>query len=148
MFQILRSSSIFVMIFLIIIWLLTTITLSQFNLQPYTWEFKNFLIGQNLNQGYRIYKDIRENIGPLSANFYQLIDFLNIPITWNAYLATGIIILQAIVFQRTISRYSLLPNLGNLPFFIYSLFFHFSPPLLGHTIDMSNNNNNIVLFLF
>ena len=130
MFQILRSSSIFVMIFLVIIWLLTTITLSQFNLQPYTWEFKNFLIGQNLNQGYRIYKDIRENIGPLSANFNQLIDFLNIPITWNAYIATGIIILQAFIFQRTISRYLLLPNLGNLPFFIYSLFFHFSMEFL------------------
>ena len=135
MFQILRSSSIIVMIFLIIIWLLTTITLSQFNLQPYTWEFKNFLIGQNLNQGYRIYKDVRENIGPLSANFNQLIDFLNIPITWNAYLATGIIILQAIVFQRTISRYSLLPNLGNLPFFIYSLFFHFSILLFQNFYD-------------
>jgi hypothetical protein len=87
------------------------------------------LIGQNLNHGYRIYKDIRENIGPLSANFYQLIDFLNIPITWNAYLATGIIVLQAIIFQRTISRYLLLPSLGNLPFFIYSLFFHFSMEL-------------------
>lgn len=130
MFQILRSSSIFVLIFLIIIWLLTTIILSQFNLLPYTWEFKNFLIGQNLNHGYRIYKDIRENIGPLSANFYQLIDFLNIPITWNAYLATGIIVLQAIIFQQTISRYLLLPNLGNLPFFIYSLFFHFSMEFL------------------
>ena len=105
------------MILLIIIWLITTVIISQFNLQPYTWEFKNFLIGQNLNHGYRIYKDIRENIGPLSANFYQLIDFLNIPITWNAYLATGIIVLQAIIFQRTISRYLLLPSLGNLPFF-------------------------------
>jgi len=114
------------MIFLIILWLITTIILSQFNLQPYTWEFKNFLIGQNLNHGYRIYRDIRENIGPLSANFYQLIDFLNIPITWNAYLATGIIVLQAIIFQQTISRYLLLPNLGNLPFFMYGLFFHFS----------------------
>jgi hypothetical protein len=130
MFQILRSSSIFVLIFLVILWLLTTIILSQFNLQPYTWEFKNFLIGQNLNQGYRIYKDVRENIGPLSANFYQLIDFLKIPITWNAYLATGIIILQAIIFQRTISRYLSLPDLGNLPFFIYSLFFHFSMEFL------------------
>lgn len=118
------------MIFLVIIWLLTTIIISQFNLQPYTWEFKNYLIGQNLNHGYRIYKDIRENIGPLSANFYQLIDFLNIPITWNAYLATGIIMLQAIIFQQTISRYLLLPNLGNLPFFIYSLFFHFSMEFL------------------
>lgn len=118
------------MIFLVIIWLLTTIIISQFNLQPYTWEFKNYLIGQNLNHGYQIYKDIRENIGPLSANFYQLIDILNIPITWNAYLATGIIMLQAIIFQQTISRYLLLPNLGNLPFFIYSLFFHFSMEFL------------------
>ncbi len=130
MFQFVRSSSIFIMIFLIILWLLTTIILSQLNLQPYTWEFKNFLIGQNLNQGYRIYKDIRENIGPLSANFYQLIDFLNIPISWNAYLATGIIVLQAYIFQQTISRYQLLPNLGNLPFFVYSLFFHFSMEFL------------------
>lgn len=126
MFQILRSNSIFVLIFLVIISLLTTIIISQFNLLPYTWEFKNFLIGQNLNHGYRIYKDVRENIGPLSANYYQLVDFLKIPITWNAYLATGIIVVQAIIFQQTISRYLLLPNLGNLPFFIYSLFFHFS----------------------
>jgi len=118
------------MIFLIILWLLTTIILSQLNLQPYTWEFKNFLIGQNLNQGYRIYKDIRENIGPLSANFYQLIDFLNIPITWNAFLATGIIMLQAYIFQQTISRYLLIPNIGNMPFFVYSLFFHFSMEFL------------------
>ena len=99
-------------------------------MQPYTWEFKNFLIGQNLNHGYRIYKDIRENIGPLSANFYQVIDFLNIPITWNAFMATGIIILQAYIFQQTISRYLLLPNLGNLPFFVYGLFFHFSMEFL------------------
>jgi hypothetical protein len=126
MFQILRSSSIFVLIFLIIISLLTTIIISQFNLLPYTWEFKNFLIGQNLNHGYRIYKDVRENIGPLSANYYQMVDFLKIPITWNAYLATGIIVIQAIIFQQTITRYLLLPNLGNLPFFIYCLFFHFS----------------------
>jgi hypothetical protein len=118
------------MILLIIIWLLTTITLNQFNLLPYTWEFKNYLIGQNLNHGYRIYKDIRENIGPLSANFYQLIDFLKIPITWNAYLATGIIVLQAIIFQQTITRFLLLPYLGNLPFFIYSVFFHFSMEFL------------------
>jgi hypothetical protein len=118
------------MIFLIIIWLLATIILNQFHLQPYTWEFKNYLIGQNLNHGYRIYKDIRENIGPLSANFYQLIDLLHIPTSWNAFIATGIIVLQAIVFQQTISRYLLLPDLGNLPFFLYSLFFHFSMEFL------------------
>lgn len=126
MFQILRSKSIFILFFLIIIWTVATIIFSQQNLSPYTWEFKNFLIGQKLNQGYQIYKDIRENISPLTANFYQLINYLKIPITWNAYLATGIIFLQGIIFQQTISRYLLLPGLGNTPFFIYNLFFHFS----------------------
>jgi hypothetical protein len=130
MFQILRSSSILVLIFLIIIWTITTFFFGQLHLQPYTWEFKNYLIGQNLNQGYQIYKDIRENTGPLTANFYQLIDFLHIPITWNAYLATGIILIQALIFQQTIAQNLLLPNLGNLPFFIYSLFFHFSMEFL------------------
>jgi hypothetical protein len=44
----------------------------------------------------------------------------------NAYWASGLIVFQGFIFQRTIQRYELMPPMGYLPFFIYAVFFHFS----------------------
>jgi len=126
MFQFLRSNASITLFLLVGMWTIATFAFVQADISPLGWELKNYLLGQKLNEGFRMYQDIRDNSGPLSAGFFQLIEFLNFPISWNAYWATGIILFQAIVFQRTINRYELMGPLGNMPFFIYTLFLHIS----------------------
>ena len=126
MFQFLRSNASITLFLLIGIWAIATFAFVQAGISPLVWELKNYLLGQKLNEGFRMYQDIRDNSGPLSAGFFQLLEFLDFPITWNPYWSTSIIIFQAIVFQRTINRYELMGPLGNMPFFIYTLFLHIS----------------------
>jgi hypothetical protein len=126
MFQFLRSNASIPLIFMLVIWGISTFLFIQADIEPFYWELKNQLIGQKLNEGFRMYQDVRDNAGPFAAGFFQLLDFLSFPVSMNAYWASGLIIFQAFIFQQTIQRYELMPPLGNLPFFIYSLFFHFS----------------------
>jgi hypothetical protein len=106
----------------------------------FPWEIKNYLIGQKLNQGFRLYKDIRDNTGPFATGFYQFLDFLSIPITSNPYIAFGVITLQAYVFHQTIRQFELMPKMGGMAFGIYLLLFHLTiefrvpdPALIGLT---------------
>jgi len=126
MFQFLKSNASITLFLLVGIWAIATFAFVQAGISPLVWELKYYLLGQKLNEGFRMYQDIRDNSGPLTAGFFQLIQFLDIPISWNAYWSTSIILFQAIVFQRTINRYELMPPLGNMPFFIYTLFLHIS----------------------
>ncbi len=126
MFQFLRSNASIPLIIMLVIWGLSTFLFVQADIDPFYWELKNQLIGQKLNEGFRMYQDIRDNTGPFAAGFFQLLDFLRIPISMNAYWASALIIFQSFVFQRTIQRYELMPPMGYLPFFIYAVFFHFS----------------------
>ena len=126
MFQFLKSNASISLLFILIIWVISTLVFVQWNIPPYVWELKNFLIGQKLNEGFRMYQDIRDNTGPLSVGIFQLLDTFHFPITWNPYLAMGIVIFQAYIFQQTCKQFDLMPDLGNVPFFIYALFFHFS----------------------
>lgn len=126
MFQFLRSNASIPLIILLMIWGISTFLFVQADITPFYWELKNHLIGQKLNEGFRMYQDIRDNTGPFAAGLFQLLDFLGIPMSLNAYWTSVLIIFQGILFQRTIQRYELMPALGNLPFFIYGVFFHFS----------------------
>jgi hypothetical protein len=106
----------------------------------FPWEIKNYLIGQKLNQGFRLYKDIRDNSGPFATGFYQLLDFLSIPLAYNPYIAYLLICLQGYIFHQTISEFDLMPKLGGLAFGIYLLLFHLTaefyvpdPSLIGLT---------------
>ncbi|MEY4647230.1 MAG: hypothetical protein RIQ98_1066 [Bacteroidota bacterium] len=126
MFQFLRSNASIPLIIMLVIWGISTFLFVQAEIAPFYWELKNQLIGQKLNEGFRMYQDIRDNTGPFAAGFFQLLDFLRIPISMNAYWASALIIFQGFVFQRTIQRYELMPPMGYLPFFIYAVFFHFS----------------------
>ncbi len=108
--------------------------------QPFAWELRHYLLGQKMNQGFILYQDIVENIAPLAAYTYSLLHFLAVPLQLFPILGAVLIGLQGLIFQRTIQRFDLLPNLGYLPFFVYvSLFFvskelwTFSPALLGLT---------------
>jgi hypothetical protein len=126
MFQILKSSASITFFLLVILWVIGTFVFVQADISPLVWEFKNYLMGQKLNEGFRMYQDIRDNSGPFAAGFFQLLQLIGLPIFWNAYLATGIVVFQAYVFQRTINSYALMPPLGNVPFLLYTLFLHIS----------------------
>ena len=126
MFQFLRSNASIPLIFMLVIWGFSTFLFVQADIEPFYWELKNQLIGQKLNEGFRMYQDIRDNTGPFAAGFFQLLDAMSIPLTMNAYWASGLIILQAFIFQNTIQRFELMPPIGYLPFFIYAIYFHFS----------------------
>jgi len=126
MFQFLRSNASIPLIIMLAIWGLVTFIFVQADIEPFYWELKNHLIGQKLNEGFLMYQDIRDNSGPFSAGFFQLLDAMSIPFSLNAYWASGLVVFQAFIFQRTIRRFELMPPLGNLPFFIYAIFFHFS----------------------
>ncbi len=126
MFQFLSYKSSSAFLFLLIGVSLAILSYAQADVAPFIWEYKNYLIGQNLNKGYRLYQDIRDNTGPLTANFFQVLDFFSISFFWNAPINLAVVFFQAYVFQSTISRYDLMPPLGNLPFFIYLVFLHSS----------------------
>jgi len=85
MFQILSSKSSITFIFLLIACALGILGYAELNLAPFAWEFKNFLIGQNLNHGFRLYQDIRDNTGPLTANFSKYLIFLHLHLLECAY---------------------------------------------------------------
>lgn len=126
MFQFLRSNASIPLIFMLVFWGISTFLFVQADIEPFYWELKNQLIGQKINEGFRMYQDVRDNAGPFAAGFFQFLDALSIPVSMNAYWASGLLIFQAFIFQRTIQRYELMPPMGYLPFFIYSIFFHFS----------------------
>lgn len=106
----------------------------------FPWEIKNYLIGQKLNEGFRLYKDIRDNTGPFATGFYQLLSFFSIPISYNPYVSFLLISIQAYIFHLTITNFDLMPKLGGLAFAIYILLFQLTnefhipdPSLLGLT---------------
>ena len=106
----------------------------------FPWEIKNYLIGQKLNQGFRLYKDIRDNSGPFATGFYQFLDLLAVPLSYNPYIAFGLISFQAYIFHQTITTFDLMPKLGGLAFCTYLLLFHLctefkvpDPALIGLT---------------
>lgn len=89
----------------------------------YPWEIKNYLIGQKLNQGFRLYKDIRDNTGPFATGFYQILDFFSAPLAFNPYISLSLVCLQGLIFQRTIVQFDLMPKMGGMPFVIYLVLF-------------------------
>lgn len=106
----------------------------------FPWEIKNYLIGRKLNEGFRLYKDIRDNTGPFATGFYQFLDFFSISIQSNPYISFLLISIQAYIFHKTITDFDLMPKLGGLAFGIYLLLFQLTnefyvpdPSLLGLT---------------
>ena len=106
----------------------------------FPWEIKNYLIGRKLNEGFRLYKDIRDNTGPFATGFYQVLNFFSIPIKSNSYISFLLICIQAYIFHKTITDFDLMPKLGGLAFCIYLVLFHLTnefyvpdPSLLGLT---------------
>jgi hypothetical protein len=140
MLQFIKSNSLISILLFLLIGVFFAFLQTQQGFTYFPWEIKNYLIGQKLNQGFRLYKDIRDNTGPFATGFYQLLDLVNIPLSSNSYIAFGIISIQAYIFHQTISSFDLMPKLGGLAFGIYLLLFHLTtefyvpdPALLGLT---------------
>ncbi|MCZ2480803.1 hypothetical protein [Aquirufa nivalisilvae] len=140
MFQIFKSDSILPTLLLVAIWLISLFYIQQWGLAPFPWEIKNYLLGQKLNQGFLIYEDISDNTAPLAALFYQIVQWFSIPVHWNIYISSIIVIYQSYIFQQTIQRFELMPQIGYLPFLMYAIIFHLSleflapgPALVGLT---------------
>ncbi|MFM6948890.1 MAG: DUF6427 family protein [Aquirufa sp.] len=140
MFEILRSNYRLALGLTLIMWATGLYFLFFTQLEPFTWEFRYHLLGVKLNEGFQLYGDIKDNTSPISALFYRFLSFLNFPLEWNIFLASGIIILQAFLFQQTIQKHQILPKIGIIPFILYLVSFHLSyeffvpaPALLGLT---------------
>lgn len=140
MLQFIKSNSLISLLLFMVLGGLFAFLHTQQGFTYYPWEIKNHLIGQKLNQGFRLYKDIRDNTGPFATGFYQLLDFLSIPLSYNPYVAFLVITIQAYFFHQTIAQFDLMPKLGGLAFGVYLLLFHLTtefhvpdPALLGLT---------------
>ena len=124
MLQFIKSNSLISMLFILLAGGLIAFLYTQQGFTYFPWEIKNYLIGQKLNQGFRLYKDIRDNTGPFATGFYQLLDLLAVPLSYNPYIAFGLISFQAYLFHQTITSFDLMPKLGGLAFCTYLLLFH------------------------
>ena len=140
MLQFIKSNSLVSILLFVVIGGILAFLQTQQGFSYFPWEIKNYLIGQKLNEGFRLYKDIRDNTGPFATGFYQLLDLFNFPLASNPFIAFGVICLQAYIFQSTIVKFDLMPQLGGLAFGIYLILFHLTrefyvpdPALLGLT---------------
>ncbi len=140
MFQFIKSNSLISILLFLVAGGFFAFLQTQQGFSYFPWEIKNYLIGQKLNQGFRLYKDIRDNTGPFATGFYQLLDFLSIPLSSNPYIAFGISSIQAYIFHQTIKQFELMPKMGGMAFGIYLLLFHLTiefhvpdPALIGLT---------------
>lgn len=138
MFRFLKSGSLVSILLFIGFWFFLVIIGQNEHLLPFSWELRYYLLGEKLNEGFRLYQDISENVAPAAALVYSFINFLSIKIAILPYLASIIIGLNGILFHRTIKKFDLIPNLGYLPFMLFVSFFltsmelwSLSPALMG-----------------
>lgn len=140
MLQFIKSNSLVTILLFLVIGGFLAYLQTQQGFAFFPWEIKNYLIGKKLNEGFRLYKDIRDNTGPFATGFYQFLDLFKTPLYSNPYIAFGIISIQAYIFQTTITKFDLMPQLGGLAFGVYVILFHITrefyipdPALLGLT---------------
>lgn len=138
MFRFLKSGSLISILLFIGFWCFFIIVGQNEHFLPFSWELRYYLLGQKLNEGFRLYQDISENVAPAAALIYSFINLFSIKIQLLPYLASLLIGLNGLLFQRTIKKYDLIPNLGYLPFMLFVSFFltskelwSLSPALMG-----------------
>ncbi|WP_291722852.1 hypothetical protein [Bernardetia sp.] len=99
------------------------------------------LIGERVAEGNTIYKEVFAGIAPLSAWFYALLDLLfGRSVLGYGLVGTGILFLQAIIFNTLLVRRDFLLDRGYVPAVLYVVFgsisfdyFNVSPLLLSLT---------------
>lgn len=104
-------------------------------------ELSWFLIGEKINEGWVMYKDLDDNTGVFSAMVYAFVDLIaGRSTTVYHILNIGIVFIQAIVLNMTINENNLLKSKTYVPALLYvvssSIFFDFytlSPPMMATT---------------
>ncbi len=104
-------------------------------------ELSWFLIGEKINDGWMLYKELDDNTGVLSAFVYAFVDWLaGRSTTLYHTLNIVIVFIQAILLNSIINKNSLLNSKTYVPALLYvvtsSVFFDFytlSPPMMATT---------------
>jgi len=104
-------------------------------------ELKWLLIGERLSEGGTLYIDVWDDIAPISAGFYWIMDLV-----FGRAVVAGLIIsyllvcYQSYIFNNLLIRNNIYPQSTYLPAFFYGMFmsssfdmFYLSPPVIGMT---------------
>lgn len=125
--------------------------------------FDFMLIGERVSEGNAIYKEVFAGIAPLSAWFYAGLDMLfGRSVFGYAVVGTGLLFIQAIIFNTLLLRRDFLLDRGYVPAMLYVFFgsvsfdyFNVSPVLLSLTFllllvreifTLTENTNDQTLF--
>ncbi len=94
---------------------------------PFRFEFRNYLVGKKLVEGFVLYKDIIAGLTPATALVFQFISFLGLGYNFNYVLGKIILILQGLILNREINRLNIFPQAGNSIFVIFLIFAAINP---------------------
>jgi hypothetical protein len=104
-------------------------------------ELKWMLVGERMDEGFMMYKQIWSDVSPLSGFVYWMLDLLfgRSQLSYQI-LALMFVILQGLYFNYSLQKHQLYPEKSNLPLLLYVLcmglsfdFFTLSPMLMGTT---------------
>jgi hypothetical protein len=99
------------------------------------------LVGERMDEGFMMYKQIWSDVSPLSGFVYWMLDLLfgRSQLSYQI-LALMFVILQGLYFNYSLQKHQLYPEKSNLPLLLYVLcmglsfdFFTLSPMLMGTT---------------
>lgn len=104
-------------------------------------ELREMLLGERLNEGARLYRDLYDSTAPLAAALGGLLELVGgRPLWLYRLLALALLLFQALRFNFVLNRADALPERGYLVALTYLLLGSvstdldiFSPLLLGHT---------------
>jgi hypothetical protein len=90
------------------------------------------LLGERLNEGFSLYRDVVDDTGPLSAAFFEGMDWV-FGRNQTAYELVGrlLILFQIYHWNSTLLKYRVFDETSYLPAIIMAALFHFSFDLLG-----------------
>ncbi|TDQ17181.1 hypothetical protein DFQ04_1833 [Algoriphagus boseongensis] len=90
------------------------------------------VLGERLNEGFSLYKDVVDDTGPLSAAFFEIMDWL-FGRNQIAYELVGrfLILFQIFHWNSSLLKYRVFDENSYLPAIIMAALFHFSFDLLG-----------------
>ena len=129
------------LILLVILYLAIQLPLILLRTTPTAPELHFMLIGERLADGFSMYRDIYDNMAPLSAMVYWLLDLMT-GRSFLAYRITAVVLLlfQALLLNATFNRHNVFASKNYLPALLYlvlgSISFEFNmltPLLIGNT---------------
>jgi hypothetical protein len=137
-----RISSLYKYFFLFLLLLAFYLPVFVYGLPLLREELLRMLIGERLHQGYFLYVDVWDDISPLAAGVYWLLDLLVGKARWvYQLLAMALVFVQALMLNQLFLRREVYQDLTMLPALIYVVlmcsfmdFYTLSPALMANTL--------------